>query len=96
MEAGLCSVLIVCRYPSYIDALRDLDDCLCLVFLFATLPQHKNTKMEAVQKCRRLSGKVFKIFADADKFIAIVDHMNIFNRCILKIMVMSLFKFRHI
>ncbi|XP_067928767.1 pescadillo homolog isoform X2 [Watersipora subatra] len=43
------------RYPSFIDAVRDLDDCLCLVFLFGTLPRQHATKSEAIQKCRRLS-----------------------------------------
>ncbi|KAF6039615.1 PES1 [Bugula neritina] len=43
------------RYPSFVDAVRDLDDCLCLVFLFATLPRQQSAKFQTIQKCRRLS-----------------------------------------
>jgi pescadillo len=29
------------RYPSFVDCLKDLDDALCLVFLYAKFPTHQ-------------------------------------------------------
>ena len=48
--------LIKERFPTFIDALRDLDDCLCLVALFAAFPSHKllNIPRETVKLCQRL------------------------------------------
>eukprot|EP00249_Psilotum_nudum_P022036 c28349_g1_i1 orf=520-2442(-) len=45
------------RYPSFIDALRDLDDPLTMIHLFATLPADTTHKIpvECVHDCRRLS-----------------------------------------
>jgi len=45
------------RYPTFIDALRDLDDALSMVFLFSTLPQTDKIKGDIVQKCRRLANE---------------------------------------
>lgn len=42
------------RYPTFTDALRDLDDALSMVFLFATLPKTNKIKVDFVQKCKRL------------------------------------------
>ncbi|BFZ18728.1 hypothetical protein BsWGS_21767 [Bradybaena similaris] len=41
------------RYPTFIDALRDLDDCLNLCFVFATFPHSKRIHVEMVQLCRK-------------------------------------------
>ncbi|XP_076289348.1 pescadillo homolog isoform X1 [Lasioglossum baleicum] len=43
------------RYPTFIDALRDLDDCLTLCFLFSTFPSLKHIPRDQSLLCRRLS-----------------------------------------
>ena len=45
------------RYPSFIDAVRDMDDPLCIVSLFSALPASKGYKIPvgSVQKAKRLS-----------------------------------------
>nr|XP_043629428.1 pescadillo homolog [Erigeron canadensis] len=50
-------MLIRERYPKFIDALRDLDDCLTMVHLFATLPaiERENIQAERIHNCRGLS-----------------------------------------
>ncbi|KAK1303771.1 hypothetical protein QJS10_CPB11g01781 [Acorus calamus] len=49
--------LIKERYPKFIDALRDLDDCLTMVHLFAALPAVESEKIQVkrIHNCRRLS-----------------------------------------
>ncbi|KAL2006952.1 hypothetical protein VTN00DRAFT_8390 [Thermoascus crustaceus] len=42
------------RYPTFIDALRDLDDCLSLLFLFANLPSTTNVPPKTIALCQRL------------------------------------------
>lgn len=45
------------RYPSFVDAVRDLDDPLTMLHLFATFPAEAAYKIpaETVNNCRRLS-----------------------------------------
>ncbi|XP_065890869.1 pescadillo homolog [Dysidea avara] len=43
------------RYPSFVDALRELDDALPIIFLFAHLPQQGQFNARVAQQCRRLS-----------------------------------------
>lgn len=42
------------RYPTFIDALRDLDDALSLLFLFATLPSTDHVPAKTIALCQRL------------------------------------------
>ncbi|XP_017788096.1 PREDICTED: pescadillo homolog, partial [Habropoda laboriosa] len=43
------------RYPTFIDALRDLDDCLTLCFLFSTFPSLNRIPRDQSMLCRRLT-----------------------------------------
>lgn len=49
------------RYPTFVDALRDLDDCLTMVHLFAALPAVDGERVEVkrIHNCRRYA--LFKI-----------------------------------
>ncbi|XP_075069163.1 pescadillo homolog [Mixophyes fleayi] len=43
------------RYPTFIDALRDLDDALSMCFLFSTFRRTGKCHVQTIQLCRRLS-----------------------------------------
>ena len=43
------------RYPTFVDAIRDLDDALSLIFLFANLPSTEIVPAKTVALCRRLA-----------------------------------------
>jgi len=45
------------RYPTFIDALRDLDDALSMIFLFSTLPANDKIKYKTVENCKRLAAE---------------------------------------
>ncbi|ONK79176.1 uncharacterized protein A4U43_C01F3700 [Asparagus officinalis] len=49
--------LIKERYPTFVDALRDLDDCLTMVHLFAALPAvvGERIQVDRIHNCLRLS-----------------------------------------
>lgn len=42
------------RYPTFIDAVRDLDDAICMVALFAQMPQAHKVQTATVINCKRL------------------------------------------
>jgi pescadillo len=46
--------LIKERYPTFVDALRDLDDALSMLFLFANLPSTSHAPPKAIALCQRL------------------------------------------
>lgn len=43
------------RYPTFIDGIKDLDDCLTLLFLFSTFPSLRLIPREQSALCRRLT-----------------------------------------
>ncbi|GLB36310.1 putative component of the NOP7 complex, which is required for maturation of the 25S and 5.8S ribosomal RNAs and formation of the 60S ribosome [Lyophyllum shimeji] len=45
------------RYPTFIDAIRDIDDALCMVSLFASLPSNSRLPPELIENCTRLSAE---------------------------------------
>jgi pescadillo protein len=45
------------RYPTFTDALRDLDDALSMLFLFGNLPTNHNLPSATVATCQRLCNE---------------------------------------
>ncbi|TCD63394.1 mRNA-binding ribosome synthesis protein nop7 [Steccherinum ochraceum] len=45
------------RYPTFIDAVRDIDDALCMIFLFASLPSDGKVSASLVENCARLAAE---------------------------------------
>ncbi|KAF1830970.1 hypothetical protein BDW02DRAFT_557885 [Decorospora gaudefroyi] len=43
------------RYPTFVDALRDLDDALSMLFLFAHLPSSQHMPAKTIALCQRLT-----------------------------------------
>jgi len=61
------------RYPSLIDAIRDLDDALCQCFLFARLPKSGRIFVQTIELCRRLTVEFM--------------HYVIASRCLKKVFI---------
>jgi len=53
------------RYPTFIDAIRDLEDCLCLCFLYSTFPKTFKTPVEMTSLCRRLATEFMHYVIEA-------------------------------
>lgn len=47
----------VVRYPTFTDAVRDIDDALCMIFLFATLPSNPRIPPSLISNCARLAAE---------------------------------------
>ncbi|KAJ7169574.1 Pescadillo N-terminus-domain-containing protein [Mycena filopes] len=45
------------RYPTFVDAVRDIDDALCMVFLFASLPSNARLPPSLIENCSRLAAE---------------------------------------
>ncbi|KAF2032290.1 hypothetical protein EK21DRAFT_87412 [Setomelanomma holmii] len=46
------------RYPTFVDALRDLDDALSMLFLFANLPSSEHIPAKTIALCQRLTREL--------------------------------------
>ncbi|KAK6743961.1 hypothetical protein RB195_010952 [Necator americanus] len=53
------------RYPTFGSAIRDLDDALCLCFVFATLPHTRILKEGLIDNCRRLTAEFMHYIIEA-------------------------------
>ncbi|KAI0704901.1 Pescadillo N-terminus-domain-containing protein [Cytidiella melzeri] len=45
------------RYPTFVDAVRDIDDALCMIFLFASLPSSAKVAPSLIENCARLAAE---------------------------------------
>ncbi|KAJ2966844.1 hypothetical protein NUW54_g13689 [Trametes sanguinea] len=45
------------RYPTFVDAVRDIDDALCMIFLFASLPSDSKVSPSLIENCARLAAE---------------------------------------
>jgi len=45
------------RYPTFVDSLRDLDDALSLIVLFACLPASQTVPASVIANCSRLAAE---------------------------------------
>lgn len=50
-------ILLTYRYPTFVDALRDIDDALCLISLFTNLPSNLRIPPSLIENCTRLSNE---------------------------------------
>ncbi|KAJ3205149.1 mRNA-binding ribosome synthesis protein nop7 [Dinochytrium kinnereticum] len=57
------------RYPSFADALRDLDDALSMIFLFANLPSDGIIKPSRIRNCQKLASE-FQHYVMASKSLS--------------------------
>ena len=48
-----------------LDAIRDLEDCLCLCFLYSTFPKTQKTPVEMTSLCRRLTTEFMHYVIEA-------------------------------
>ena len=55
--------LVIFRYPTFIDAVRDLDDALSMLVLFSSMPQTDKIQVSCFFNCfSRCTHAVLKTF----------------------------------
>ena len=79
--------LVVERYPTFVDAIRDLDDPLCIIALFANLPasrKHSITSARVV-RCQKLLREFLHFVAETNAitrvFVSIKGYYYQANLC---------------
>jgi len=50
------------RYPTFIDAVRDLDDALSMIFLFANMPSTKKNPSMEDRKMSKINTRISTLY----------------------------------
>jgi pescadillo len=50
-------IFSIASYPSFVDAVRDIDDALCMIFLFASLPSSPRIPPSLIASCAKLAAE---------------------------------------
>ncbi|CAD5223340.1 unnamed protein product [Bursaphelenchus okinawaensis] len=53
------------RYPTFTSAIRDMDDCLCLIAAFSVLPQTRVIRRQLIDDCRRFLAEFYHYIIEA-------------------------------
>ncbi|XP_022671338.1 pescadillo homolog [Varroa destructor] len=73
------------RYPTFLDAIRDLDDALSMCFLFATLPKSGLYKSELLQLCRKLTVEFMNYVIESRSLVkCFISIKGFYYQCLIQ------------